>query len=848
MIPSPDRFEKLAAFYLGRTYDLGDRRLGDDLLMYDAKDLCTHAMCVGMTGSGKTGLCLSLLEEAAIDGIPAICVDPKGDLANLLLAFPDLAPEDFKPWIQPGEAARGGKTVDEFATDRARMWKEGLADWGQSPERIAKFRDAVEINVYTPGSNIGLPITVLKSFDAPPADVLDDTEAMSSLVSGATSGLLTLMGIDADPLLSPEHILVAKILDDRWRKGLNVTIGQLIGLISSPPMERIGVLDLESFMPAAERSKLAMRLNNLLASPAFSTWLQGEPLSIAKLLHTPEGKPRLSILSIAHLSDRERMFFVTILLNEMLAWMRTQQGTSSLRAMFYMDEVAGYFPPVANPPSKPPMLTLLKQARAFGLGITLATQNPVDLDYKGLSNIGTWFLGRLQTERDKARVIEGLEGAAVQTGAAFDRAEIERMLAALGNRVFLMNNVHEDAPVVFQTRWAMSYLAGPLARGQISKLMDAKRALHDKQREDAKSATAGSTHDDSAASSVESSRDGRSSVTPPQTSPSQTTPPIVPAGIEQQFVAASSPATGGGRSIYRPALYGEGTLHFVRAGADLDQWRDVALIADCSRGVADDVWQDAASATASIDRLDEPEEGFVFGQLPIELASKSKYRSYEKQLKDTLYRHHGMTLYKSSIASGYAPPPTQSQPLDGEATRRQAQLHFRQLAREELDRQTEKLRERFRKKMASLDKKIQTAQARVEREESQYQQAKMSSIISIGSSLLGAFMGRKMASRTNVNRVGTAARAGTRAIAQKDDIGRAELALQELAVEQTELDERLSDEIDELTMKFSDREIELEEVNVAPRKSDLKVSRPIVLWLPWHVDADGIATPAFQVA
>ncbi len=305
-----------------------------------------------------------------------------------------------------------------------------------------------------------MPLTVLRGFDAPPAAQRDDDDLMRERVSAATSSLLSLLGIDADPLSSREHILLGMIFDHAWRAGRDVQLGDLIAQIQKPPFHQVGVIDLESFMPTADRAKLAMQLNNLLASPAFSTWLQGEPLNIHNLLYSPSGKPRLSILSIAHLSDRERMFFVTILLNELLTWVRSQSGTGSLRAMFYMDEVFGYFPPVANPPSKGPMLTLLKQARAFGLGITLATQNPVDLDYKGLSNIGTWWLGRLQTERDKQRVLEGLEGAALQGGRAFDRGQMERMLAALGNRVFLMNNVHEDQPRVFQTRWALSFLAG----------------------------------------------------------------------------------------------------------------------------------------------------------------------------------------------------------------------------------------------------------------------------------------------------------------------------------------------------------------------------------------------------
>ncbi len=331
--PSPEVFEKLAAFYLGRHYDLEGGELTDELLMYDAKDLCTHAMCVGMTGSGKTGLCISLLEEAAIDSIPAICIDPKGDLANLLLTFPDLRPEDFKPWLEEGEAKRKGVSFDQLAADKAEMWREGLAAWGQTAERIGKLKEAVDVAVYTPGSQIGLPLTVLKNFDAPAPEARDDAELMGDRVTASVSGLLTLMGLDADPMTSPEHILVSSILSHQWKLGKNVGIGQLIRLIQKPPIKRIGVIDLDSFMSASDRGKLAMRLNNLLASPAFSSWLEGEALSIKRLLHTTTGKPRLTILSIAHLNDRERMFFVTIFLNELIAWMRTQMGTSSLRKM-----------------------------------------------------------------------------------------------------------------------------------------------------------------------------------------------------------------------------------------------------------------------------------------------------------------------------------------------------------------------------------------------------------------------------------------------------------------------------------------------------------------------------------
>ena len=416
-------YEKLGEFYLGKEYDLANQQLRDNLILYDSKDLVTHAVCVGMTGSGKTGLCLALLEEAAIDSVPAILIDPKGDLANLLLTFPNLRGEDFLPWINEEDAAKKGLSPQDYANKQAATWLGGLADWGQSPDRIKVLRDKVEMTIYTPGSNAGLPMSILKSFAAPGQAVMEDGELLRERISTTVTSLLGLLGIDADPIQSREHILISNILDRAWKNGQDLDLAALIGLIQTPPMTKIGVLDLDAFYPAKDRFALVMALNNLLASPGFSAWLEGEPLDVGRMLYSPSGKPKMSIVSIAHLSDAERMFFVSLLLNQTLGWMRQQSGTTSLRAILYMDEIFGYFPPTANPPSKQPLLTLLKQARAFGLGIVLATQNPVDLDYKGLSNAGTWFIGRLQTDRDKQRVLDGLEGAAVSASGGYDRGE-----------------------------------------------------------------------------------------------------------------------------------------------------------------------------------------------------------------------------------------------------------------------------------------------------------------------------------------------------------------------------------------------------------------------------------------
>lgn len=470
--------EKLGAFFLGRTYSLKKKVIEDDLLLYDSKDLTTHAVCVGMTGSGKTGLCISLLEEAAIDGIPAIIIDPKGDMPNLMLTFPGLRPEDFQPWASPDEARKQGLSPEAFSEQQAQAWTQGLSEWMQSGERIERLRQAADVVVYTPGSTAGMPVSILQAFDPPARELLADKELLNERIQATVASLLGLIRIQADPIQSREHILLATILEASWTAGTGLDLAALIQQVQNPRLQKVGVLDLESFYPEKDRFDLVLALNNLLAAPGFGAWLEGAPLDIARLLHSPQGKPQLSIFSIAHLSEAERMFFVTLLLTQVLSWVRAQAGTASLRAILYMDELFGYLPPVAEPPSKRPLLTLLKQARASGLGVVLATQNPVDLDYKALSNTGTWFIGRLQTERDKQRVMEALEGWAAGASLSFKKSEAKEDLAGLSSRVFLMHNVHEDAPVVFHSRWALSYLAGPMTRDQIKRLMEPWKQAH----------------------------------------------------------------------------------------------------------------------------------------------------------------------------------------------------------------------------------------------------------------------------------------------------------------------------------------------------------------------------------
>ena len=463
-------YEKLGLFYLGKQHDPASRARTEIPVLYESPDLVTHAVIVGMTGSGKTGLGIGLIEEAAIDGIPVLALDPKGDLANLLLTFPNQSAAEFAPWVNPDEARAAGQTPESYAATEAARWAAGLQEWGQDAARIARLRAAAEFVVYTPGSTTGRPISIVDSFAAPPAEVLEDPDLLGDRVAAAATSVLTLAGIDAEPLRSREHILLSTLFAERWRAGQDLDLPSLITLVQNPPVTTIGVMNLEAFFPAKDRFTLAMQLNQLLAAPGFAAWLQGDPLDIDRLLYTSEGKPRVAVISIAHLDDHERMFFVSLLLSQLVTWMRGQRGTSSLRALVYFDEIFGFLPPVANPPSKAPLLKLLKQARAFGIGLCVATQNPVDLDYKALSNCGTWLLGRLQTERDKARVLDGLEGVAASSGEGFDRASLDQLLSSLGKRIFLLHNVHEKHPTLFETRWTMSYLRGPMGRDEIRRL------------------------------------------------------------------------------------------------------------------------------------------------------------------------------------------------------------------------------------------------------------------------------------------------------------------------------------------------------------------------------------------
>jgi DNA helicase HerA-like ATPase len=796
-------YEKLGQFYLGRGYDAETREASGDLLLYDSKDLVTHGVVLGMTGSGKTGLCLALLEEAAMDNIPAIVIDPKGDISNLLLTFPDLDAASFLPWVNADDAAKKGITPQEHAEKTAAMWKKGLGDWGQSPERIAALREKVDINIFTPGSKAGIPVSILSSLDAPPFEILDDSELFGERIESTVSSLLSLVGVDGDTTQTPEAVLLAAVFQNAWSNSQGLTLETLIRHIQKPSFDKIGVIDLESFLPEKSRQALALKFNNLLASPGFATWLEGPPLDIAKMLHAPSGKPRISIFSIAHLGDAERMFFVSLLLNQTLGWMRTQNGTTTLRALLYMDEIFGFLPPTANPPSKRPMMTLLKQGRAFGLGCLLATQNPVDLDYKALSNIGTWFLGRLQTERDKLRVLDGLEGAAGSQNSAFNRGEMERLLSGLGNRVFLMNNVHEDGPVLFHVRWVMSYLTGPLARAQIKTLMDPKR-----------SAFSGTAAASTAA--VSANPMAMPGISAPSAAASPR--PIVGNGVTEIFV---SPAGNADDLIYQPHLLRAGTVHFSSTKAGVDGSRTVRLVNPITSNGID--WERNVPPPLKLDMgANEPARGASFGELPGFAMNAANYKQVEKDFAEWLYRNERAEVFFCEKLKAW------SKLGEGEAEFRARLLHQ---AHEARDAAIAKLRDAAAKKVATLEGRLRTAEGQLAKEKAEANASKMQAGVSVLGGILGGLFGRKAGLGT-LTRGSASIGKATTAYKHHQDVANAEAKIAGISSEIEAIHAEAAAGIAALAESFDPQSLPIETESIKPTKTDVKVETVGLLWLP----------------
>jgi Helicase HerA, central domain len=779
-------FEKLGLFYLGKMVDPSTHELKNDLMLYESKDLTTHAICVGMTGSGKTGLGITLIEEAAIDKIPAIIIDPKGDLGNLLLNFPHLSPEEFQPWVDKAEAEKKGMDSHAFAEKLAKSWEKGLAAWGENAERIKTLKDSVDMVIYTPASHAGVPLSILSSLKAPSKEQMKDSQAVRDKIISITTSLLGLIGIEADPIKSREYTLISLIIQQAWESGKDLDISILIQQVQKPPFTKVGALDIETFYPQKERKTLSILLNNLLASPGFQAWMEGEPLDISRLLYTDKGKPKLSILSIAHLSDAERMFFVTLLLNEVIFWMRQQPGISSLRALLYMDEIFGFFPPTAMPPSKLPMLTLLKQARAFGVGIVLSTQNPVDLDYKGLSNCGTWFIGKLQTARDKMRVIEGLQNAAI--GGA-EANQLNKMLSSIGNRMFVMRNVHEKDLVLFQTRWTLSYLYGPLTLTQIANLTDKSQGTTQEIPLKVKKKSA-----------------------------SLNLRPHTPIDVKEFF---AHPKNSQQPVHYKPHLIGIAKLHFVNSKNNIDFWRDICMVLDVEEG-KEIQWEKGENLPQLKPLLQtEPIPNSTFEDLPPQLLQEKNYPIFAKKLAESLYQNQTFLIYQTSF------PKLISKPDELEKDFR---IRVALEMRGKRDERIKKLREKYAGKVESLTKKIRQAYAKLTEKQQKAQVQKTETMISIGSTILGTLFGRKITKGT-VSQTGSTLRRRARMGKDSKD---ADLLQEEIHSYQQELQDvenQLNNEISSLEINENAETIQIETTTIRPRKSDIDVNTVAVLWV-----------------
>ncbi len=821
-------FEKLGVFYLGRLYDIKQKKLQDELLLYDSRDLVTHGVIVGMTGSGKTGLGICLIEEAAIDGVPVIAVDPKGDLGNLMLTFPELRREDFQPWVNLDEARRKGLAPDTYAEQQAALWRKGLADWGQGGERIRKLREAADFAIYTPGSNAGVPISILKSFAAPSEDVLQDGDLMRARVSTTVTSLLGLLGIAADPIQSREHILLSTILDTAWREGRDMDLPTIIQQVQTPPFKKVGILDLESFYSTKDRFALVMALNNLVASPGFNAWLEGSPLDIDQILYTPEGKPRVAIFSIAHLGDSERMFFVSLLLNQILGWMRSQPGTTSLRALFYMDEIFGYFPPIGNPPAKLPLLTLLKQARAYGVGIVLATQNPVDLDYKGLSNTGSWFIGRLQTERDKARLLDGLEGvSAGQTG--FNRQNVEQIISSLGSRVFLLNNIHEDSPAIFQTRWAMSYLSGPLTREQIRSLMAPLKAAAPSAPRPAAAVAVPKVQPAAAREPFAAQA--------PAARAQTAQPPVLPSGISQFFIPVRGKMPVGTRLVYEPHVLGIARIRFTDTKTGVDTVQDMTFATPILDEAIPVNWDNAQPVNISVSDLEKTPTGNAeYAELPPSAVRTTSPTAWSRDFVTWLVQNQSLTLLRCASLNQVSKP--------GE-TEREFRIRMQQLAREKRDEIATALRKKYAPKMATLQERVRRAEQVVDKQRAQASQQKTQTAISFGATLLSALTGRKLTSMSTLGRAATAARGVARSVGEEQDVGRARETLEVAQKQLAELEESFQSELQELQAKLDPAKEVFETVEIRPKRTNVSVQLMALVWAIVSIDNLGRATPAW---
>ena len=761
--------ENLKLFYVGLK--------NKEPFFYKNKDLTTHAAIIGMTGSGKTGLGISILEEACIDNIPTFIIDPKGDMTNLALAFPQMSAQDFAPYVDENEAQNKGMSADEFAASEAQTWKNGIEGSFQSLERVGLFKDSAGLKIYTPKSGSGVGVALLGDFARPSLDA--GSEEFGEYVGSLASSVLSLVGIEND-VNSKEHLLISNIFIDKFSRGADVSLEELIGFIATPPFAKIGVFDVEKFYPSSERMKLAVKINTLLASPDFRAWLSGERLDISKMLFNANGKAKCNIFTISHLKDSERMFFVTLLLNEIIAWMRKTEGTSSLRAVLYMDEIFGFFPPNGNPPSKTPMLTLLKQARAHGLGVILSTQNPVDLDYKGLSNIGTWFIGRLQTAQDKARVIDGMTGLA---GSAMDKGEIENLISNLQKRNFLLKNIHEDGLSVISTRWALSYLKGPLSREQISNLMSEK-----KQNLALNSGVSGN-------GKISAAREPR---------------PIISGEIEQIFDACAD-----GGKILKPNLLGTAKVRFYDAKKSIDETRDISYLYALEPDDKSADWSQASEGVRLTFGKEPANAGFA--QPPGFVTKAKNFKDLERDFKDFIFRNYALELYNALDLH--------SKP--GES-REEFYVRLSDKCNEILETASAKLTAKYEKERANLEAKLERAELKLQKEQKDAVASGLDAAINIGASLLGALFGGK--SRASLSKVASGARSANRVLKERGDVKISEQSVSDLQEALDALTRDYEQQAQALKDANDPRNLSLEVVKILPKKSDIYDEKVALLW------------------
>jgi len=815
-------------YYLGKQWDAATGKLVDDTLLYDSEDLTTHAVVVGMTGSGKTGLCVGLLEEAALNGVPALMIDPKGDLTNLLLHFPDLLPADFKPWINADAARKDGKTEDQAAAETAEMWRNGLGDWDIAPERLQALAGSVRFTIYTPGSTSGVPLSVLASLKAPDLPWQGNEEVLQEQISGTVTALLSLTGLrDIDPVQSREHILLSNIVANAWSQGHDLDLGELIMQIQSPPFTKLGVFDVNTFFPEKDRTGLAMRLNSILAAPSFQTWVQGEPLDVGALLYTPDGRPRHSIFYIAHLSDDERMFFVTLLYANIESWMRAQSGTTSLRALVYFDEIFGYLPPIGNPPSKMLMLRMLKQARAFGVGLVLATQNPVDVDYKGLSNIGTWFIGKLATDQDKARLLDGLSSA----DGSVDVRELNRLISGIGKRVFLMRNVHEKRPLLFQTRWAMNYLAGPLTRTQIPALNALKGAGP------IAAGPAGAAAAATMAAPPPAEAPSRPAAPGTPDAEGTVTRPPVPTGVGEYFLPASlsldeaaarervSLPAGARESgiLYRPALLAQAEIALNNAKYGLNTRSTWAALTTDATNLR---WEDVAVAPLDNRGLDRaPIRDARFAALLAPLSDAKAMRALETGLVDYIVRDVGVTVRANDKLKVYAGPD-----VDAAAFEEMC----RDAADDQMQAELDKVKARFATKLKTAEERLKREERELAEDQADYDGRKREEYAKHAETLLGFLGGRRKSLSSSLSKRRMTEKA-------KADIEESEQAIADMQEQVGDLKEEMEAALDEVEAKWAALLGDTKEVTVAPRKTDVRLPLFGVAWLPTYqvVDANG---------